>query len=227
MYLNEPLVCMRSQAGRQSDFWLNHTKAASRFKDHLRILEKMKDVCSSHEMHLLDQAMAREYAEMAVNDIANGKVEAGRKHLTEALRLDETTWLHGSDLETLALAYAHALVASYGEGAAQCFLVELFQESFPQHGLLAQRKARKSLAHLYEDLAFIEARKHHWQKVYGSVIRAIYYEPCLLLNRGLVSVAIASLLGFESLTSLRKAGQSFINRHLSIVGGLGWTKAQR
>ena len=206
-YLNEPLVYMRAQSpDRQSNFLLNSMKAHRRYEDHMHILEKARSILPPELTSFLDRAVARVYAEIGIHEIAIGDRDYGKTQLTKALETDPTTWLHGTDIEMQALAYVDTLLNSCAPDVSLTFLNNLFNQCLPDTSESLIRSAKRCYAQYFAALAFKRASEQQWDQIRLPVLRAIWHDPKLMSNNGLISVFIASFL--KSHLSRKKLEQS-------------------
>jgi glycosyltransferase involved in cell wall biosynthesis len=202
---DEPLVYIRRQPGRQSDIWLNNDKARRRFTEHMVILSRLRTVPALDVSAAVTHTLARENVEVGLNHIANGYVELGRRHLSEAICLDATAWSSNKELDALVATYAHHIAANRGSLAAIEFINCLF-DAF-QQGPSSLPTAKRScwLSHHFAEQAFLNSRDSKPAEARSAVVNAFRHNSKLALNRGLWSIWFASLFGYASMADLYEA----------------------
>ena len=194
-FRSEPLVCIRVHPGRQSDYLLDPCRAASRFRDHLRIVGKLDQTALTCPARSMAMARARVYGEMALNDLANGRPDRGRHLMQQAVQLDAASWSCGTAFQELAILYAGELARHHTPTRAEEFLIGAVGSSSVGGNRRLGREKRRLLSQFYAGLTFTYAQAAQWRLARAAAGRALVHRPSMLAHRGFMSTLLGALRG--------------------------------
>jgi len=204
-YINQPLLCMRvHQQNRMTDYVLDNQKAFLAFQDHLRVIEKSLPLLRKNENLLKQKALSMIYGEMAINYIANGNDEEGKVHFEKARNFNADTWNWNQDFNKNIVNYSRALLKEKSLEDAMLFIekiIDIFMQPPTENTI---RQTRKHQGLLLADAVFWSSERGEYSGILRNTIKALWYDPELLRNRGLFSVCLASLFNFHSLGEMKR-----------------------
>jgi glycosyltransferase involved in cell wall biosynthesis len=204
LYLAEPLVYLRvHQTHRQNDYLLDNTKAKLRFKDHLKIIAKTKPLLNEEQLHFHQLATAYAYAEMGFNDLANDDLASGNEKLKLAVELDPDSWRDGNEFQRWVVIYSRVLLKAKGWDTAQDFMKNVWKACFSGEKGKFRHHLNHEIGRLALDAAFQASSNGDRKKARQLSLKAFWLEPSQIKNRGLISIFIASFLGYTSLAEMR------------------------
>ncbi|MFQ5923118.1 MAG: glycosyltransferase family 2 protein [Anaerolineales bacterium] len=209
---SDPLVYMRARGDRQSKILLPIATAERRFQDRVRTLDKLRERKLDEVDWAIDIALARAYAVAGLDVLAYGKEELASQRLRRAAHLDPDCWLSKSCPGHMALAYAHSLAREHAPQQGHHLISRIFRECLPLSRRASVQFARYWLGHFYLDIALTRAKAEDLRGAQRAAFYAMRYRPGLVKNRGLVSVLLASLVGYGSIASLKQSARATARR---------------
>lgn len=145
---------------------------------------------------------AADYIRAALASYANRNFAPAAERLAKAIRGDPQSW-QGPKFAWLLENYAGFILEKNGEAAAFLFLQNIFSHLPPEFGN-AKSLRRRTFAALRIAIVFRNYRHGERNCILGHALRAIFSEPAWLLNRGVISILIETILGTAITQSLRQ-----------------------
>ncbi len=132
--------------------------------------------------------LARIYMGLALHDYGADRTDAGRHKLTEALLLDPNSLQQPDDFLVSLYDYASKMRLT-----SPADYVNTVFENLPPHADALLKTKRRILGNINIAHAFQDYERGDRQHVPGRVITALYNQPHLLKNRGVLSILVKSL----------------------------------
>jgi hypothetical protein len=151
-----------------------------------------------------DTVIARGFLQKGTLDIIWGRLDRGQRNFEKAAEM-------GIKVDERFLRYLVDLLLSYGMEFGESAMQDVSNNLLTQFRRIGMRSELNWLqASLSINRAFSDYRQRKYRKVPANVLRAIGRDPSYLVNRGVVSVFLRSILGMYSVSSLETDGNQVL-----------------
>lgn len=196
-FISRPLVCIRRHQGTQT-YYPSSTRNAQRLCDHLTVLTKVfttyPDCLPTNLQH---QAISYQYLQAFLAEEVVGNTSTAKDNLESASRLAPEL-LKNLDLFGTLIVNSVAIVAEQGGRSSFDQAVDYVKnvlEYVNSVGALEKFFEKNVLASAYSTIAFIAYKTHDIHTARKFFLRAIYHDPILLKDRGVLSILVRSVVG--------------------------------
>jgi len=217
-FIPEPLVLIRRHRGAQC-YYPSSKRNAQRLADHLTLLEKAFAARSgSIPINLRHQALAHQYAQAFLAEVAVGNATTARENLQAIVGLAPELLQDHRVFGRLMVNQA-AIIAEGADGASfdqSLDYVSKILEHLHAAGIQDQSFEKTVLADTYAMLGFVAYSRDDIHAARNFLLMAIRYNPSWLQNRGVASVLTRSIVGTNLLNMVQQSA-SRLKKKIGVV----------
>lgn len=206
-FIPEPLVLIRRHRGAQC-YYPSSKRNAQRLADHLTLLEKAFAARSgSVPINLRHRALAHQYAQAFLAEVAVGNVAKARENLQATVGLAPEL-LQDHCVFGRPLVNQAAIIAEVADGSSfdqSLDYVSKILEHLRAVGIQDRSFEKTVLADTYAMLGFVAHNRDDIHAARDFLLMAIRYNPGWLQNRGVLSVLAKSIVGTNLLNHIQQS----------------------
>lgn len=195
-FVDDVIAHLRIHESNSTNAFVSSDIIAERLLHRLTVIEEVFptfNIAPTNADSLQAQAIAQEYVFAAIPNYMNGELELGRQQLQIASEKDSVNWGGGENLVNLITHYANILFQHRGDAETLRFLRNLFNHA-PSSLTASTTLQRKVFARTYLFILGATAiSRGQTRKARANIIRGLFYDPCYLANRGVLSMLLKSV----------------------------------